>query len=165
MRASIFTSCVSGRGNLYVCLSVFLRSDGWSVGPTNLKFGTHIKDHHILDGFEGQGHRSKVKVISQGQVWVKVSQGHEGQGKKCQTQGRRLSVKIVCKVLYPICTCRRCDTRAFSLWFSSKSLNTSMIQLFQDHSKSLQALCARPSGQMILIFKIGEIGSKTKDGH
>ena len=31
-----------------------------------------------------------------------MGQGHEGQGKKYQSQGRRLSVKIVCKVLYPI---------------------------------------------------------------
>ena len=28
----------------------------------DLKFGAHMEDRHILDKFEGQGHRSKVKV-------------------------------------------------------------------------------------------------------
>ncbi len=28
----------------------------------DLKFGTHIKEHHVLGQVEGQGHRSKVKV-------------------------------------------------------------------------------------------------------
>ncbi len=52
---NIFTSCVSGRGNIFgsvrvcvsVCPSVCLCSAGRTVGPTDLKFGAHIKDYHI----------------------------------------------------------------------------------------------------------------------
>ena len=32
---------------LFVWLSVCLRSAGWTVGPTDLKFGTQIREHHI----------------------------------------------------------------------------------------------------------------------
>ena len=62
-RKALFTSRVSGRGNIFydvrvcVCLLVCLRSSGWTVGPTDLKFSTHIKDPQISDKFEGQGHQ------------------------------------------------------------------------------------------------------------
>ncbi len=90
----------------------------------DLKFGRHTKDHHISNEFEGQGHRSKVKVtkvkhvkipvfslvsekVVQGQgVKVKVTkvvgQVHEGQGQCHKSQGRRVKVKVVLEVLYPI---------------------------------------------------------------
>ncbi len=55
----VITSCISWRGNMFgsirVCLSV-------CILQAALKFSVHFKDHHILDKFEGQGHRSKVKV-------------------------------------------------------------------------------------------------------
>ena len=52
---SIITSPVTGRGNIFVSvrLSVCLRPAGWTAEPTDLKFGTPIKDE-----FEGQGQRS-----------------------------------------------------------------------------------------------------------
>ncbi len=43
-----------------VCVSVCLHS----AGPTELKFGTCIKDHHILDEFEAQRSRSPIPVFS-----------------------------------------------------------------------------------------------------
>ena len=55
-----------------VCLCVCLHSAGSRVGPTYLKFGSCIKDHHISDGFEGQGHRSKVKVTKDKNVKIPV---------------------------------------------------------------------------------------------
>ena len=55
-----------------VCVCVCLRYTGWTVGPTDLKFGAHIKDHYILDEFEGQGHRSKVKVTEVKNVKIPV---------------------------------------------------------------------------------------------
>ncbi len=118
-----FTSRDSGRGNIYsvasICLSVCLRSTGWTVGPTDLKFGAHIEDHHnniISDEFEAQGHRSKVKVTKVKNVKIpvfslvseKVVQGqrHEGQGQgsrsKAIGQDHRVKVKVVWGVLYPI---------------------------------------------------------------
>ena len=45
-----------------MCLCVFLRSTGWSLWTTDLKFSARIKEHHISDDFEGQDRRSKVKV-------------------------------------------------------------------------------------------------------
>ena len=64
--------------------------------PTDLKFSTHIKDHHILDEFEGQGHRPKVKVTKVKNVKIsvltlvseKVVQV-EGQGCKVNFKGRQ----------------------------------------------------------------------------
>ncbi len=60
----------------------------------DLKFGTHIKEHHISAQIEGQGHRSKVKVknveilvfnpvsekADQGKCHKGQDQGHKGQG-------------------------------------------------------------------------------------
>ena len=64
--------------------------------PNVLKFSTDIKDQHILDDFEDQGHRSKVtvtkingvKILAFSLVSGKVvqGQGHEGQGHKGQGQ-------------------------------------------------------------------------------
>ena len=51
---SVASVCLSVR--LYECL---LRFAGWTVGPSDLKFGTHIKDYYILDEFEGQGHQGQ----------------------------------------------------------------------------------------------------------
>ncbi len=98
---AIFTFSVSGRGNIFgsvrlcVCLCVCLCSAGWTVGPTDLIFGARIKDHHILDKFEGQGHRSKVKVTEVKKVKIPVfslvsekmvqGQVHKGQGHQGQT--------------------------------------------------------------------------------
>ncbi len=45
-----------------VCLSVSERSHGRTIGDRNLKFGQRIDLDNISDEFEGQGHRSKVKV-------------------------------------------------------------------------------------------------------
>ncbi len=59
----------------------------------DLKVGTYIDVHHISDKFEGQGHRSKVKVtkvkkcrkfqfsaiVSENMV---QGQGHKGQGQR-----------------------------------------------------------------------------------
>ena len=45
-----------------VCVCVCLHYAGSTVGPTDLEFGEYNKDHHISNKFEGQGHRSKVKV-------------------------------------------------------------------------------------------------------
>ena len=117
---SLLTSRVSGRGNIFgsvrVCVRpcVRLRSTGRTVGPTDLKFGTRIKDRHISDKFEGQGHRSKVKVTRVKNVkitvfslvseiwskvkvtWVKVTKV------KVIGQGHRVKVKVVWGVLYAI---------------------------------------------------------------
>ena len=61
-----------------------------------------MKDHHISDKFEGQGHRSKVKVTKVKNVKIpvfslvseKVAQGqcHEGQGR---SRSQRSKVKVV----------------------------------------------------------------------
>ncbi len=86
-----------------VCVSVrpcvCFHSAGRTVGPTDLKFGTRIKDHHISDEFEGQGHRSKVKVTKVKNVKISVfslvsekvvqGQGHEGQGQGHKGQRSR----------------------------------------------------------------------------
>ncbi len=116
-RSAIFTSRISGRGKIYgsvrlsVCLCLCESLDLW-----NQNLGTHNKDYHIWDEFEGQGHRSKVKVKNVkipvlGLVSEKaaLSQGHEGQGHKGQRsrqkvegQGCRVKVKAVGGVLYPI---------------------------------------------------------------
>ncbi len=106
-----------------MCLSVCLRSAGRTVGPTDLKFGARIKDHHIPDEFEGQGHRSKVKVtkvknikipvfslvsekVAQGQGHEGQGQGHKGQGHRSRSkpvgQGHEVKVKVVWGLLYPI---------------------------------------------------------------
>ncbi len=83
----------------------------------DLKFSTYIKDHHISDEFEG--HRSKVKVTSVKNVKIpvfslvseKVGQGqgqggqgqvHKGQGHGQKGRDRRVKVKVVWEVLYPI---------------------------------------------------------------
>ncbi len=87
---SVASVCVS----VCVCLCVCLRSAGWTVGPTDLKLRTHIKDHHISDKFEGQGHRLKVKVTKVKNVKIPVfslvlekmvqGPGHKGQGHQGQ---------------------------------------------------------------------------------
>ncbi len=45
-----------------VCLSVIQRSHGWTVWHTDPKFDGGVNLDNISDEFEGQGHRSKVKV-------------------------------------------------------------------------------------------------------
>ncbi len=45
-----------------VCLSVIQRSHRWTVWRTDLKFGRRDDLYNRSDEFEGQGHRSKVKV-------------------------------------------------------------------------------------------------------
>ncbi len=77
--AWIFTSHVIGKSNnfcsvrLSVCLSVCLRSTGQTFGPTDLRFCTRSKDHHILGEFEGQGHRSKIKVTKVKNIKIQFS--------------------------------------------------------------------------------------------
>ncbi len=64
----LIPSHVSGRGYrigpvcLCVCVFVCQRSPGWTVWRTDLKFGGGVDRDNISDEFEGQGHRSKVKV-------------------------------------------------------------------------------------------------------
>ena len=55
-------SRVWNRSRVCVCLSVSQRSHGWTVWAMDLKFGRNIAFDNTLDKFEGQGHRSKVKV-------------------------------------------------------------------------------------------------------
>ncbi len=102
---------------LSVCVSVCLRSTGWTVGPTGLKFGARIKNHHISDGFEGQGHRSKVKVTKVKNVKTPVfslvsEKVVQGQGHKGQGQGHKGQSCL--GTFVPPSTRGRCDTRAFS---------------------------------------------------
>ncbi len=93
----VFTSHFIGRSNISVasvCLCVCLSVYALQSEPVDLQFGAHIKDHHISDKFEGQGHRSKVKVTKVKNVKIPVfslvsenvvqGQGHEGQGHKGQ---------------------------------------------------------------------------------
>ena len=122
----IFTSRVSGRGNILgsvrpsVCLFPLCRPNRWTYRP-KIWHIKDIKDHHISDKFEGQGHRSrsprsrmselqfsaqfqkrwsKVKV-----TWVKVKvtkvKGRRSRS-KVVGQGHRVKVKVVWGVLYPI---------------------------------------------------------------
>ena len=49
---------------LSVCLSVSQRSQGWTDWATDPKFGVGIDLDNISEEFEGQGHRSKVKVAN-----------------------------------------------------------------------------------------------------
>ena len=64
---SIITSRVSGRGykngGVCVCVLVCEHSYGWTDRRTVRKFGTGVDLDDISDEFDGQGHRSKVKVI------------------------------------------------------------------------------------------------------
>ncbi len=55
---SVLSLCVC------VCICVFVcqHSHGWTVYVTDLKFGRNIAFDNISSKFEGQGHRSKVKV-------------------------------------------------------------------------------------------------------
>ena len=65
----------------------------------DLEFGARIKDCDISEKFEGQGHRSKVKVTKVKNVKIPVfsllsekmvqGQGHKGQGQGHQGQGSR----------------------------------------------------------------------------
>ncbi len=87
---------------LCVCLSVCLRSAGCTVAPTDLNFGTHIKDHYISDKFGGKGHRSKVKVknvkilvFSLLPEKVVQGQGHGGKVTEVKVKGRKARVKVV----------------------------------------------------------------------
>ena len=45
-----------------VCLSVSQHSQRQTVRHTDAKIGVRIDIDHILDEFDGQGNRSKVKV-------------------------------------------------------------------------------------------------------
>ncbi len=77
------------------------------VGPTDLKFSTHIKDDHISNDVEDQGYRSKVTKVKNLKIPVfspvseKVfqGQGHKGRGHKECT---KVKVKVGWGVLYPI---------------------------------------------------------------
>ena len=65
---TLIPSRISGRGYKIspVCLSVrpsvIQRSFGWTVWNTDPKIGRDIDLDDISDEFEGQGHRSKVKI-------------------------------------------------------------------------------------------------------
>ncbi len=55
-----------------VCLSVCaLQAEPLDL-PTDLNFGIRIKGHHISDEYEGQGHRSKVRVTKVKNVKISV---------------------------------------------------------------------------------------------
>ncbi len=64
----------------------------------DLKFGARIKDHHISNKCEGQGHRSKVDVTKVKNVKIPVfslfsekmvqGQGHKVHGQGHTGQGR-----------------------------------------------------------------------------
>ena len=77
----IVPSRVSGRGYkigpvcVSVCLSVSLRSHGWTVWHADPKFGRGLDLDNISDEFEDQGHRSKVKVARLKNVIFEVSDG------------------------------------------------------------------------------------------
>ena len=74
------------------CLCVCLSVCTLQAEPLGLKLGAHIEGHHTLDKFEGQGHRSKVKVTKVNNVKNPVfslvsekvvkGQGHTGQGQR-----------------------------------------------------------------------------------
>ena len=119
----------------------------------DLKFGIHIKDHHIFVKFDGQGHSTKVKVtkVKNPKIPVfslaleKVVQGHGGQGHKGQRSSSRssrsMSQRSRSKLFGKFCTpstSRRCDTRAFS-WLSKTNLSI--------HRYS------NPSGDTTLVFQ------------
>ncbi len=89
--SNIFTSHVSGRCSIFrSCPSVCVSVCTLQTGPTDLKFGIRIKDHHILNEFEGKGHRSKIKATKVKNVEMPVfslvsekvvrGQGHKGHG-------------------------------------------------------------------------------------
>ncbi len=67
---NFFPSRVSGRGYkigpvsvcVSVCLSVSEHSHGRTVWPSIMKFGVSTDLNNLLAKFDGQGHRSKVKV-------------------------------------------------------------------------------------------------------
>ncbi len=74
---SIFTSHVSGRGNVLgpVCLSVCVCVCILATKPLDLhlKIGTHVLLDNISDKLEGEGHRSNVKVTKVKNVKVLFS--------------------------------------------------------------------------------------------
>ena len=115
-RLLFFPSHLSRRDNIFgsICASVCL----FALCRLDLKFVTDIRDHHISDEIEVQGHRSKVKVTKVNNVKILVfslisekvvqGQGHRGQGQRSRskvaraklkghksTQGCRVQVKFV----------------------------------------------------------------------
>ncbi len=101
-----------------LCLSVYssicLCYVGSIAGPMDLEFGTHIKNHHISNKSEGQGHGSKVKVTNwkcknlNFQPSWKCCQCTRGYGHRVQDQRPRL------KFLSPSLTHGNSETQAFS---------------------------------------------------
>ncbi len=63
------------QSRLCVCVCVCQRSHSWNVWRTDPKFGGGIDFDNISDEFEGQGHRSKVKITSLKKVISEVSDG------------------------------------------------------------------------------------------
>ncbi len=120
----LLTSCGTGRGKIFgsvcVCVCVGLRSAGWTVGPTDLKFSTHIKDNHISNDGEGQGYRSKVtKVTNVKKIqfsaqyqkrWSEVKDTRVGVTKSVQRSRSKLDGEFSTPS-----TRRRCTTRVFLL--------------------------------------------------
>ncbi len=74
-RKGFFTSRISETGNIF---------------GSDVKFCTHIRDHHTSDKFEGQGHQGQ-KCKNSSLVSENVGQGQEGhdQCHQAQGQGRR----------------------------------------------------------------------------
>ncbi len=120
-----------------------------------LKFGKYIKDYHISDEFEGQRHRSKVKVknvkipvlglVSEKAV---LSQGHKGQSHKGQrsrqnvvAQGCRIKVKADGGLLYPIDFYNNCCIPKLS----QKSWVVDSISHFSFDETSVLDLLGSPS--------------------
>ncbi len=71
-------------------MSICLHSASLIIGPTDLKFSTHIKDHHISNlkvKVIGQGHQGKkcivFSLVSEKVVQV---QGNEGQRSKLKVK-------------------------------------------------------------------------------
>ncbi len=60
------------------------------VHPMYLKFHKHIKDHHISEEFEGQGHKSKVNVTKlKPSIW-KGGQRSKSRGSKSRSWSKVL---------------------------------------------------------------------------
>ena len=83
---------------LFVCLSVrvsvCVRSSSLTVRPMDLKVGIHIHLYNISNEFEGQGRRSKVKVIKVKNVDFLIFGILSENEVKGQVTGSRSKVKV-----------------------------------------------------------------------
>ena len=81
---------------MFVYLPVCVCSHNWNCLTYNFNFKAHIQYHHILDDFEGQGHRSKVKVTK---VQITTS-------KTWDQRSHVMMVKGKCMIWHSVfCTC------------------------------------------------------------